>query len=122
MSISRLINRPCELVLRDEGGTDALGNPTTTEARFDAVCEVQQARRDEPVAAGETSDTRWLIWLLPDVEDDLPRRLDTGDAVEVDGDVYELVGDPDRVRDPWRRTTHHIELSARRVGSSEEGS
>lgn len=121
MSISRLVNRPCLLLLREDG-EDAYGNPVKTTSPYEAVCELQRKRGNEPDDAGETSDTRWLVVLLPTAEDDLPRRLDTRDAVEVDGDVYQFVVDPERLRDPWRRTFSHIEVDARRVATAGEGS
>jgi hypothetical protein len=114
VSLVRLVNRPCVLLIRGEDGADAMGNPIRVETRVDAVCELQQIRRTEPPADGEVSDTLWKVWLLPGTV------IDTGDAVEVDDDVYELVGAPWPVRDPFRGVDHHVEASCRRVAGAED--
>lgn len=123
MSIARLINRPCTLLLRSRAETteDEYGNPVVGETpRIDTVCELQQERRDEAADEGETSDTRWKLFLLPNIldEDDEPIEVDTGDAVEVDGEVYELTGEPWRVRSPFNGRDSHVQATCRRVSGA----
>jgi hypothetical protein len=113
--ISRLISRPCTLILRRDGdATDEFGNPIAEETEVETVCELQQRRRDERIGAGETSDTFWALYLRPGED------LRTSDAVEVDGEVYELVGEPWTVRNSRTGATSHVQATVRRVAGSED--
>lgn len=118
MSIATLVNRPCVLLYRTEdGGEDAYGNEIPTVSRVEAVCEIQQDRREERGNAGEVSDTRWTGYFLPGVE------LRTADAVEVEGiGTFELVGDPWPARNPRTQAEQHVEASLRLVRGAEEAS
>lgn len=118
MTLSQLINRPCTLVYRtDTGDTDELGNVIPSETRVDAVCEVQQDRREEPGDAGEVSDTRWSGYFLPGVD------LRTADAVQVEGiGTFELIGDPWPARNPRTETEEHVEATLRLVRGAGEAS
>jgi hypothetical protein len=127
MITSRLLNRPCTLILRSQAETteDPFGNLLTADPpRVETVCELQQNRRDEAADEGETSDTRWKLFLLPEIknEDGESVRLTTGDAVEVNDEFYELIGDPWRVRSPFNQRMSHVEATCRRVvGAGDEG-
>lgn len=44
------------------------------------------------------------------------------DAVQVDGEVYELVGEPWEARNPRTRQVSHIEATARRTAGPEDAS
>lgn len=83
-----------------------------TETLVTVLGELQQARRDEPAAAGELSDTRWVLFLPAGTD------VATGDAVIADGQLYELVGDPWQARNPRTQQPSHIECSVRRTGQS----
>ena len=109
--IAALINRPCTIVSRSASADgDDYGNAIDTESTIDTVCEIQQRRRDEPADQGELSSTDWLGFFPAGT------ALDTGDAVQVDGERFELVGDPWPVRNPRTRAVSHIEASLRKVG------
>lgn len=117
MPLSTLLNRECILLLRDPtGSTDDYGNDVTTTSNVDTVCELQQKRRDEDDDQGETSDTHWLL-ILP-----AGTQIDTGDAVQIDGQVYELVGAPWEARNPRTGAASHIECTVRRTAGSEDAS
>ena len=121
MTAARLINQPCVLLLRTAGGEDAHGNPTAGEPkRVDWYCELQQLKRSEPAAEGETSDTVWDLFLRPEIVDepDEPVEVGTGDAIEITGRVYEFTGDPWDVRSPFNGRVSHIEATVRRVNGA----
>lgn len=117
MTLTALLNRPLTLIRRsDEGAVDVYGNPEPTETLVPVVGELQQVRRDEPGDAGESSDTKWMLFLPAGTD------VTTGDAVVCDGAVYEVVGDPWEARNPRTGVASHIEASVRRTASaSDEG-
>lgn len=113
MSLARLINRPCRIIRRTESGeTDAFGNPVMTVTEIETVCELQQRRREEHDEHGELSDTLWNLFLPAGT------AFRTGDAVEVDGDEYEAVGDPWHARNPRTRQESHVEATVRRTAGT----
>ncbi len=116
MSLTDLLNRPMTLVQRvDMGDTDDYGNTVPTETRVEVLGELQQISRDEPDDAGETSDTRWTLFLLAGTS------VKTGDAVICDGETFEVVGDPWHARNPRTGVESHIQATLRRTaGTSEE--
>lgn len=117
MSLASLLNRPMVVINRsDDGDTDEYGNAIPTETLVETVGELQQAQRTEPGDAGETSDSRWLL-VLP-----AGTVVNTGDAVIVDGEVFEVVGAPWPARNPRTQITHHIEATLRRTAGDEGGS
>lgn len=79
----------CEII-RATAGTaiDEYGDAVSTYGTVQTVCDLQQGGSDEPADAGEASFTTWNLFLPVDAE------LDTGDAIRVNGNVYQLVGDP----------------------------
>jgi hypothetical protein len=117
MSLAQLLNRPVTIISRsDSGETDELGNEIPTETAIETVGELQQRQRDEPGAQGEFSETTWLLVLPTGTE------IDTGDAVVIDGRIYELVGDPWAARNPRTQTESHVEATVRRAAGEEAGS
>lgn len=110
MQIAHLLTRACTVTNRtDSGAVDDYGNPVPAETEVDTTCELQQQRRSEPVGEGELSDTLWLL-VLP-----AGTTIDTGDKVTVDGQEFEMVGDPWPVREPRTGQESHLEASVRRV-------
>lgn len=116
MALSTLINRPATILRRtyDEGVTDDYGNAIGTDEAIETVCEIQQRARTEPAGAGELSVTEWLAIFPAGVD------LRTGDAVVVDGAVYELIGDPWAARNPRTQAESHIEATLRRTAGDED--
>jgi hypothetical protein len=80
------------------------------------VCELQQARRDEQEDSGEVSRDTWTVFFQADED------VETGDAVVVDGQTFELIGDPWQARNPRTGTESHIEATARRTAGAEDAS
>lgn len=113
-----MINRPCTIISRhqDETEWDDYGDERVVERRRASVCEVQQRSRTEPGGMGETSITEWDIFFRAG------ETLDTGDAIEVDGDVYEVVGDPWIAKNPLTGRVSHVEVTARIAGTSGDDS
>lgn len=112
MSVERMMQTPCVLLLRQEGEEDALGNPVPGEpVEVETFCSFQQRRRDEPDGEGETSATEWNLFLPYGTE------INTGDAVRVKGRVYELVGDPWDA-DEGSRSLWHVAATVRRVSGA----
>ncbi len=115
MSLIERLNRPVTVLQRTaDDDADEYGNPIPGETIVDTVGELQQRRRDEPGDAGELSATDWLL-VLP-----AGTPVRTGDAVIVDGQVYELIGDPWIARNPRTQTASHIECTVRRTASTDD--
>jgi hypothetical protein len=106
--ISRLINRPCQLVRLGPSGTeDDSGNEIDGETVVTTVCEIQMftGQATEPSGHNEMSRTKWSLFLPVGTD------IDSGDSVIVDGKKYELDGDAWAVRDPLTGRMSHVEAS-----------
>jgi hypothetical protein len=113
MSLSTLINKPCEIERRSlSADTDRYGNYLNTTTIVATVCELQQRIRKEPGEEGELSDTIWRAFFPAGTP------IDTSDAVVVDDIVYEVVGDPWQARNPRTQTLSHVEATLRKTGDS----
>lgn len=113
MSLAALMNRPLTIIRRTESeDVDAYGNTVYDEAMVEVVGELQQVRRDEPGGEGETSDTRWSLFLPAGT------ALSTRDIVLVDDAEYEVVGEPAAWRNPRTQVLSHVEATLRRVASA----
>ena len=114
------IRRPCTLILRSAGEEeDGGGNMIPVEVQVDTVCSLQQDQRAERGDAGEISESRSSLYLLPE------ETFNTGDGAVVDGKLYEAIGEPERVFNERTGTYAHIEATVRLVGGTdddEEGS
>lgn len=112
MSVERMMKTPCTVIRRIPTGEKnrhgvELTEPDTEETR----CALQQQRALEVDEGGETSDTRWLLILPHGTE------VDTGDAVEVRGDRYEIEGDPWSAEE-GSRSLWHVEVQVRRTSGA----
>lgn len=119
--LSTLLNRACNIIRRTESGnTDDYGNDIPDEDIVATVCELQSrngwAGRSEPALQGQLSDTEWLLVLPPGTV------LSTADVVEVDGQEYEVTGDPWHARNPRNQTESHVEASVRRTAAAGDAS
>jgi hypothetical protein len=108
---SRLLNRPCTITRRgDSDALDEYNDPIpAVPVEIETVCELQQQQRTEPVDQGESSDTRWALFLPAGTD------ITTGDSITVDGLAYEMVGDPWHARDPITKRESHLEANVRRT-------
>jgi hypothetical protein len=102
ITLDHLLTRPATMLLRARTGEDEAGDPTYDVVERAVVCELQQTSSGEEHEGGSLV-TRFRVWLPADVE------LDGWDAIVVDGDTYEVDGDPSRVWNPLTQTVHHVE-------------
>lgn len=108
VTLDHLLTRPATLLLRTRSGEDALGDPTYETASIPVVCELQQTSSSEDHEGG-LQLTRYRVWLPADAP------LEGWDALELDGAVYELDGDPNPVWHPPTRSVHHVEAAVSRA-------
>lgn len=107
--LNQLLNRACIIETRAPGGRDEYNNETVAVVEVEAVCELQQRQRTENGDRGEVSVTEWLL-VLPAGTD-----VSTGDSVIVDGDRYEVIGDPWEARNPRTQAFSHVEATLKRT-------
>jgi len=114
--LADLLNRPCLITRRvDTGEEDSRGNPMPTLTTVEAVCELQQQTRAED--GEEISATVWRLFLP------VGTPIGTRDTVTVDGEDFEVHGDPVTWRNPRTRQESHIEATLqRRAGAGDPGS
>ncbi|MGZ6587885.1 MAG: hypothetical protein ACXVHX_26745 [Solirubrobacteraceae bacterium] len=93
---------------------DDLGNEIPEEESTETLCELQQTSTTEPALEGESSDSRFLL-ILP-----AGTLIATGDTVTIEGQDYELVGDPWRARNPRLGTHSHVQATVRRTSGTED--
>lgn len=111
--LSQIVNRPCTITRRLASvSEDEFGNEIPDEEEVVTVCELQQRSTDELGEQGELADARWQAFFFP------AEAIRTGDKLTVDGEEYEVVGDPWRARDPLTQAGSHIEVNLRRTSSS----
>lgn len=102
---------------RSQSGTiDDYGDEVQDVTLIATLCELQQQQRSEDGEMGEASKDTWRLFFAAG------ESIDTGDAVELDGEVYELTGDPWLVRNPRTGSNSHIEATARRTAGANDGS
>jgi len=107
--LDQLLNRTCVIETRVPGGRDEYNNETDSVVEVSTVCELQQRQRTETGDRGEVSVTEWML-VLPASTD-----LSTGDTVLVDGDRYEVTGDPWQARNPRTQAVSHVEATVKRT-------
>lgn len=114
MSIAGQLTRPCTIrhrpVLDEDPEVNEYGDPVPgAPIVVETFCEIQQRQRDEGDDQGELSDTRWLLVLAAG------EQIGSADTVVVDGQAFELVGDPWPVWDRLVGAADHIEATVRRT-------
>lgn len=113
--LADLLKRPITIVRSsDSGSLDAYGNDMPVKQLIPMLGELQQRTRTE--AEGTVSVTGWLL-ILP-----AGTTLDTNDQVVVDGDTYEIAGDPWPAVNPRTGTESHVEVSLTLISGEEPGS
>lgn len=112
MSAERMMTLSATIIRRVQTGeTDSVGDPITKEVKVATRCDLQQRRREEHEDGGEISDTLWNLFLPFGTE------IGTGDAVDVDGQRYELAGEPWSAQE-GSRNLWHVEATVRRTGGT----
>lgn len=109
--IAAPLTRPCTILRHTDSGTvNDYGDPIAGDPdETVTVCELQQRQRDEGDQQGELSDTHWNLYLPAGVV------IGTADTVLVDGQAYELVGDPWPAWDRVVQRVDHVEATVRRT-------
>lgn len=120
MSISELMNLPCQLVRRGPSGDeDDYGNELQGETVVSTVCEFQSVRSrgdQEDGSHNELAESRWNVFLPADTD------VASGDALIVSGVEYEVDGEAWLARNPRTQGVSHVEVTVKRVAGSEGGS
>lgn len=116
-SISDLLTRACTITHREASGTrDDYGDEVATETTTSTVCELQQRSRDEDSDLGELTMQAWML-VLPAGTD-----VASGDTVTVEGQTFEVFGEPWTVRDPIVRSDSHIECTVKTTTAPDDAS
>jgi hypothetical protein len=95
----------------ESGELDVYGNDIPTVVEVNTVGELQQKSRDE--AGDALSQTDWRLYLPAQTP------IDTNDVVLVDGEAFEVVGDPWQAFNPRTGDYEHVEVSLRRTSGEE---
>jgi hypothetical protein len=96
----------------ESGNTDVYGTDIPTVVEVNTVGELQQRSRDE--AEGAISQTDWRLYLPAETP------IDTNDVVQIDGQTFEVVGDPWQAFNPRTGEWEHVEVSLRRTSGEEQ--
>lgn len=110
MSIAQ-INHACTIIQRTADVADTYGDLSKTETTTDAVCELQplpSTGRSE-VEGGNLTETLFNLYL------DGLVALNADDAVIIDSETYELVGDSAPRRDPQTQSVLYTKCVVRRL-------
>ena len=100
------IHHRSESGIFDDYGTDI---PQTLET--EVMGELQQRSRDEEESA--IARTNWVLFLPGDT------LIDTNDVVLIDGEAFEVIGDPWHAFNPRTGVMEHVETSLRRTSGEE---
>lgn len=106
--LSDLIAREAQIIRRPSGERDDFSAPEPDPDPEDILCEIQQRSRTEPGDDGELSDTEWVAFFFPDAE------VSGNDVLIVDGQRFELVGEP-WLANSGSAAMHHVEATLRRT-------
>lgn len=102
-----LLKIPCHVRHTEPSGRDEYGDITTAYFETDSKCYLAQRQRSE-IAETEVARETWSCYLPPDV------ALSAFDTVEVEGLVFQVIGQPWRVFDPVVGRHSHIEATLER--------
>lgn len=103
-AIHQLIRVSCTVKHSEPGDVDEYGDhPVAVLTETTERCYIAQSSRAEE---GDVEVERWRLYFLPHVQ------VDANDAVDVDGMVLEVLGNPWNVIDPVTGWRTHIEATA----------
>lgn len=99
----------------DSGNIDDYGNEIPTVTTVEVLGELQQPSRSgaRGEAEGTISQTDWILFLPANTP------IDTNDVVVVDGQSFEVIGDPWNAFNPRTGEFEHVEASLRRTSGEE---
>lgn len=109
MSLKRLFSQTATVVSTPFGPeTDDYGNVVPgAESRVEYPARLEETGSTEVTLDRDTVTSDWRVFLPPEA------AISAYDRVEVDGEMYEVVGRPARLRTP--RGVHHVEARLRAV-------
>ena len=108
-AVTTLLTRQATLLQRSPGAADELGDPTWIEVGVPVECELQPSGANE--AHGDALQvSTWRLFLGPE-----HATASGWDAVEVGGELFELVGDPAPIWNPRALAYDHVEATVQRV-------
>lgn len=106
MSLRRLLTQTATVISREPVGVDEYGNPTEgPEIRASYPARLEQTDSAELLADRDTVTTRWRLFLPAEAV------IDAWARVEVDGELFDVIGRPTLERTP--RGPHHVEALLR---------
>lgn len=108
-TVDRLLTKRIALISReDSGNQDEWGSPVLTETITETKCYVRQRRTTDASEEGTVLSEHWEVFLSRDT----PIRA--WDAVELDGERYEVIGAPDHEWNARLGEVNHITLAIAR--------
>jgi hypothetical protein len=111
--LSTLMNQTCTIIRRTTSvDRDEYGDEIRDETAVATTCEIQQAVSSE--AGDEVASTTYRVFLPATTV------IDQDDSIVVDGHTYELLGNPDLVRNPQTKSDSHIEVDVRRTAGADD--
>jgi hypothetical protein len=109
-TLDHLLTRQATLLRRTPTGPeDELGDPTWEIVAEPIACELQPAGSSEDHGDNVQSSS-WRVFLPASCAD-----VAGWDALELDGETYELAGDPSPLWHPRLQTVDHVEAIVTRV-------
>ncbi len=104
------INRACTIIQRTSDTPNTYGDIVKAETSTSAVCELQPLRQRSSgeVEGGNLSSEPFNLYLLGD------HPLNADDAVVIDGEEYELIGDAAPRRSPVSQQVVYTHAVVRR--------
>lgn len=118
MTLARLLNRPCLITHRSPSETpDEYGDKVPAETTVETVCELQaqQGIRTGSESEDQVSDNRLKLFLPAGTE------IGAADTVTIDGEDYEVSGEPWQARNPISQTFSHVEAAVYRTAALGDG-
>ncbi len=109
MSLATFISQPCMIITRGAGTIDQYGDIVKAETQTNTLCELQPTGAPREVEGGNIGTTTWRLYLEGSV------ALNSDDAVQVDGTLYELVGDAEVRRNSRTGLPDYTAAIVRRV-------
>lgn len=108
--IGNLFDQVAEIWQRQVSGVSPLGNDLTTAASQGTwPCYIEQSAQTEQLDDRTQNTTTHRVWFGP------AAPIRGADYFTVDGERYELDGEPQEWRNPLTKVLHHLECVARRV-------
>jgi hypothetical protein len=111
-ALANRLKRKVTIQHRSESGIfDIYGSDIPETGTYETLGELQQRSREEEESA--ISRTNWVLFLPAEAS------IDTNDVVTIDGETFEVIGDPWHAFNPRTGEYEHVEVSLRRTSGEE---